>query len=663
MIRRWSPRMVKPYLASSVPEHQLAEMHRLMAEEIEEVAVFFMDTAGVITVWNRAAEVMKGYTAQEAIGQHLSLLYTEEDRARHWAEHNLGKAIEHGFYREETWRRKKDGSRFWARIALTALRDHTGRLIGFSKITMDLTEHKLLESCVEEREQTRRVLRAANAGTWTWRPQDEKVEVCANFLHLLGYQGAGSTVSFDEWLGFLNEDDRAGVAARMRRGTAARPGEPLGLEMRMRQADGADRWFAVHAEWHLDKAGKAWQLIGVNVDIDGLKVAEAGLRGAIAKLEEADARKDEFLAMLAHELRNPLAPIRSAAEVLRRTQLDEDRLRRTSEVIARQADHMTSLVDDLLDVSRVTRGLVELSRERIDVRHIIHDATEQASPVMESRHHRLVVHHAPAAFVMGDKKRLVQVASNLLNNAAKFTPEGGRIDVTTEVRGGEVLLSVTDDGIGMEPRTAARVFDLFAQAERTPDRSAGGLGLGLALVKSLIELHGGRVTAFSAGLGSGSTFTICLPLAALEEDNRDQLLQPGPVHAAGPARITVVDDNVDAAAMLGLLLEASGHDVTVEASARHALAASREAPADIYLLDIGLPEIDGYELARRLKSQPETGDAVLIAVTGYGQESDRQEALAAGFDHHVVKPVHPEKLLSLLDSLDLPRRRSGGTAG
>jgi CheY-like chemotaxis protein len=175
-------------------------------------------------------------------------------------------------------------------------------------------------------------------------------------------------------------------------------------------------------------------------------------------------------------------------------------------------------------------------------------------------------------------------------------------------------------------------------------------------------LHGGRVTAFSRGLGSGSTFTVCLPLAALDEDGRDHLLQPGPAHAAGPARITVVDDNVDAAEMLGLLLEASGHAVTVLASARRALAASREAPADVYLLDIGLPEIDGYELARRLKSQPETGDAVLIAVTGYGQERDREEALAAGFDHHVVKPVHPETLLSLLGSLDLPRRRGGGGA-
>jgi CheY-like chemotaxis protein len=219
-----------------------------------------------------------------------------------------------------------------------------------------------------------------------------------------------------------------------------------------------------------------------------------------------------------------------------------------------------------------------------------------------------------------------------------------------------VLLGVIDNGIGMRHETAERVFDLFAQAERTPDRSAGGLGLGLALVKSLVELHGGTVTAFSAGLGSGSAFTVSLPLAGAQGDERAVAAPAGGSTAAGPARITVVDDNADAAEMLGLLLEASGHEVTVERNARRALSASKHNPADIYLLDIGLPEIDGYQLARALKAQPETEASVLIAVTGYGQESDRAQALAAGFSHHLVKPVHPEKLLDLLGTLDVERR-------
>ncbi|MFL6694434.1 MAG: ATP-binding protein [Ramlibacter sp.] len=656
--------MVKPYLISSIPEHQLAEFHRLMSEEIEDVAVFFMDTHGVITVWNRAAEVMKGYTAQEAIGQHLSMLYTEEQRANGWAEHNLGEARKHGFYKEETWRRRKDGTRFWARIALTALKDPTGKLLGFSKITMDLTEHKLLESCVKEREQTRRVLRAANAGTWTWRPDLDQVDISENFLRLLGHTGGDTSVPFATWIGFIVPEDRAQFASRLEEARQNIPGDALSMEMRMGPAGGeGERWFYVHADWHREKDDAPWQLSGVNVDIHGLKKAEAELRTAVAKLTEADRRKDEFLAMLAHELRNPLAPIRSAAEVLRRSQLDEQRLRRTSDVIARQADHMTSLVDDLLDVSRVTRGLVELTHERIDVRQIVVDATEQVSPMLESRRHRLMVHHAPAAVVRGDKKRLVQVVANLLNNAAKFTPEGGKIEVTTEVREGKVLLSVIDDGIGMKPDTAARVFDLFAQAERTPDRSAGGLGLGLALVKSLVELHGGAVTAFSAGLGSGSTFTVWLPLADPAGAEAEAAIQAGASEAAGTARITVVDDNADAAEMLGMLLEASGHEVTVEHSARRALDRSKADPADIYLLDIGLPEIDGYELARALKSQPETAESVLIAVTGYGQEADRAHALAAGFSHHLVKPVNPEKLLTMLDRLDVMRRNGTDEPG
>ncbi|MDB5912502.1 MAG: putative histidine kinase, hybrid, partial [Ramlibacter sp.] len=207
--------MLQPYLVSSIPERQLTEFYRLMTEEIEDVAVFFLDVNGVITTWNRAAEVIKGYTAEEAIGQHLALLYTEEQRQQGWAEHNLRDAARDGFYKEETWRRKKDGSLFWARIALTALKDHSGELLGFSKITLDLTDHKLLEGCVKEREQTRRVLRAANAGTWTWRPDRSEVTVCENFLRLLGRQGKEATLALGEWLRFFHEEDAPRVASRL----------------------------------------------------------------------------------------------------------------------------------------------------------------------------------------------------------------------------------------------------------------------------------------------------------------------------------------------------------------------------------------------------------------------------------------------------------------
>ena len=369
------------------------------------------------------------------------------------------------------------------------------------------------------------------------------------------------------------------------------------------------------------------------------------------QLKIADRRKDEFLAMLAHELRNPLAPIGAAAEILQRVKLDEDRVRRTSQIIGRQVAHMTHLINDLLDVSRVTRGLVTLDNAPQDIRHIVAEAVEQVTPVMRARRHQLALHLSPGStMVAGDKKRLVQVLANILNNAAKYTNEGGNIALRTEVHGEQVLVEVSDDGIGMTADLARHVFDLFAQAERSPDRSAGGLGLGLALVKSLVELHGGTVTCHSAGIGQGSTFTICLPhLAAQEAASPDTkagaLWQPG----ARSLRILIVDDNVDAASMLGMLLEAAGHRVMVEYGARQALARAKVEACDVCLLDIGLPGMDGNELAQQLRLLPHASRAVLVAVTGYGQESDRQRTQASGFDHHLVKPVDTRQLSAILD--------------
>ncbi|MDB5744496.1 MAG: putative histidine kinase, hybrid [Polaromonas sp.] len=645
--------MSTPYLATSLPEHQVAELHRLMTEEIKEVAVFFMDTDGIITVWNRAAEEMKGYTAQDAIGSHLSLLYTDEENERGWAHHNLKEAKANGFYREEAWRKRKDGSLFWARIALTALRDHAGVHIGFSKVTVDLTEHKRLERCVKEREQTRRILRTANAGTWTWHPDTGQVEVCANFLGLLGHPNQDATMPFEQWLEFVAPADRSLMAEKLASAHAAGPGSPLVMETRMCARDGNCRWFYVHADWYRETPDDPYVLSGVNVDIQELRTASEELRQAVDKLREADARKDEFLAMLAHELRNPLAPIRSAAELLKIARLEDAQVRKTSQIIARQVDHMTSLVDDLLDVSRVTRGLVTLEKEPLDIDDIVTDALEQVRPLVQSRHQHLAVAlSADAAAVHADKKRMVQVVGNLLNNAAKYTPENGHLLLKTEVGENEVVLSIIDDGIGMEPELAGRVFDLFTQAARTPDRSSGGLGLGLALVKSLVELHGGTVSCASQGLGKGSCFSVRLPLLAADAKAKAKAQQPGSgLQASKPLRVMIVDDNEDAAQMLAMFLEASGHQVLVEYGARRALERARIEPPDVYLLDIGLPEIDGNELAQRIRAQPETANGVLIAVTGYGQEHDRKAALAAGFRHHLVKPVDPAKLVALLSGM------------
>jgi PAS domain S-box-containing protein len=383
-------------------------------------------------------------------------------------------------------------------------------------------------------------------------------------------------------------------------------------------------------------------IVSFYLDITERKLAEE-------KLRAADQRKDEFLAMLAHELRNPLAPISAAADLLKIGRLDENRVRQSSAIIGRQVKHMTSLVDDLLDVSRVTRGLVTLARAPVAARTIVDEAIEQVRPLFEARRQRLSVQVVnPDATVLGDKARLVQVLANLLNNASRYTPEERRIEVEARIEGQQLVLEVRDEGIGMEPELSTRVFELFAQAKRSADRSQGGLGLGLALVKNLVELHGGTVVCDSPGLGQGSSFVVTLPLmqAAAQQDARTP---SAPAEgAAPPLRLLVVDDNVDAAATLGMLLEACGYEVMVENDSLRALElALRECP-DVALLDIGLPEMDGNELARRLRLDARTRGMLLVAITGYGQEQDRLAALDAGFDHHMVKPVDLGKLAALL---------------
>ncbi|WP_306397754.1 ATP-binding protein [Telluria beijingensis] len=390
-----------------------------------------------------------------------------------------------------------------------------------------------------------------------------------------------------------------------------------------------------------------------------LRKAMAEQDTLIAALRQADRRKDEFLAMLAHELRNPLAPIVSAATMLSNFNLDPGMVQRASEIVARQAGHMTSLIDDLLDVSRVTRGKVELELRELDFKDVVADAIEQVRPLIEKHCHRLVLDLPPArAIVVGDRKRLVQVMTNLLSNAAKYTLEGGRIEVQLTTRDGALAVEIRDDGIGMSPELIASAFDLFAQGARGLDRSQGGLGIGLALVRSLLKLHGGTVEASSDGAGRGSTFRVGLPLSTrvqVERRARDRNAEQGRMP---PLRIGVVDDNEDAAVTLSLLLEALGHTVLVAHSAREALTALPAFGPDVCLLDIGLPEMNGYELAAALRKKPGMAQAILIAVTGYAQEKDRAQALAAGFHDLFAKPVDLEVLGAALVQIEGRRAES-----
>jgi signal transduction histidine kinase len=363
-------------------------------------------------------------------------------------------------------------------------------------------------------------------------------------------------------------------------------------------------------------------------------------------------RKDEFLAMLAHELRNPLAPISAAAQLMTMVDLAPARVRQTSAVIQRQVAHMTALVDDLLDVSRVTQGLVAITRAPQDIKTVLANAVEQARPLIEAQGHTLSIALPPqAAQVMGDAKRLVQVFANLLNNAAKYTPAGGAIRMAMEVDDQEVRVHVEDNGVGISSDLLPYIFDIFTQGERSIDRATGGLGLGLALVKSLAELHHGSVSCVSAGPGQGSRFTVRLPRTNAGLPAPAIQSACAPRAPAGALRILLVDDNVDAALMLKDVLELGGHEVAVEHDPYCAIERAARQQPDVGVLDIGLPGMDGHALARHLLAQPATQHMVCIAITGYGREQDRDAALAAGFQHHLVKPVDVAQLTSLLARL------------
>ena len=367
------------------------------------------------------------------------------------------------------------------------------------------------------------------------------------------------------------------------------------------------------------------------------------------QLRDADKRKDEFLALLAHELRNPLAPVRNAVSIMRLKGTDDPQLEWCHQVIDRQASQLTRLVDDLLDVSRITRGKINLRREDVELSSIIRDAVDTSRPLVDANRHELRVVLPDLPVVLhGDAARLTQIVANLLNNAAKYQNEGGVIDLNAQRDGNFVEIRVRDNGIGLSDEMLPRLFELFSQGERTLDRSQGGLGIGLSLVKKLVELHGGTVTAKSGGLGKGSEFAVRLP--CLPQLPQAKHLTPNGVAAVNgetqSQRILVVDDSIDAAESMAILLRNDGHQVTVAHDGVTALELAASVRPSMVLLDIGLPGIDGYEVCRRVR---ELGLPVrIVAMTGYGQEKDRQRAKAAGFDTHTVKPVQYDELRRLI---------------
>ena len=482
----------------------------------------------------------------------------------------------------------------------------------------------------------------AQIGTWEWDPETRMVWFSDESLQLLGLSAEKEAEVQEEWKRNIHAKHLSHVYQMLEECATCRACE---IEYRYQHPERGDRW--IYSKAGLVEHAGHRHIVGICLDVTQRRQAEEAIK-------DVNRRKDEFLAMLAHELRNPLAPIRNAAQLLNVHSAGQPESEWARAVIERQTKHLASLVDGLLDVSRMVSGQITLRKKPIELSEVVHDAVETSRPLIRLRKHHLTVQLPEQPVLLeADLTRLSQVISNLLNNAAKYTDDGGQIRLDAVVDNGIVILRVRDTGLGIDPQLLPHIFDLFTQAERTPDRSEGGLGIGLTLVKRLVELHGGAVEAHSEGLGSGAEFIVRLPVLARTATTQPAEKVAGRVPVAAPAdarslRILVVDDNVDAADSIAMLLSMEGHQTRAVNTARAALLAVPDFKPEVVLLDIGLPEMDGYEVARRLRAQNGDHRMRLVAVTGYGQPADRRRAHAAGFDEHMVKPVEPAALQDFL---------------
>jgi PAS domain S-box-containing protein len=493
---------------------------------------------------------------------------------------------------------------------------------------------------------------AAHMGTWQLNVDSDRLECSDEFLHLIGVEralwaGTGSALD-----AMVHPDD----AARRQRvqAEAIQRGTFMELEFRIRRSDGEVRWMQSRGECPRAAHAQPLRFFGVMVDITERKRMEDALR-------EADRRKDQFLATLAHELRNPLAPIYNGLCLLRHADVSPEHRSQVHDMLDRQLKHIIRLVDDLLDVSRISLGKIELRRERIDVEAVARGAAEMSAPMIEAGRHRLdLLPPAEPLVVHADPVRLTQALSNLLNNAAKYTREGGLITLSVRPVGSEVEFSVRDNGVGIPAPMLERIFDMFVQLERFEDGSRPGLGIGLTMVRLLVNLHGGEVEARSEGEGRGSEFIVRLPLAAPEVQAADAAQAAEALPASCRRRVLLVDDNRDFADSLAALLALAGAESEVVYDGASALAAIALRPPEVVLLDLGMAGVDGYAVASSIRRNPRFQSIALVAITGWGQEQDRRRTMAAGFDYHLTKPVDPGAVLTLLSGL---QRRRAAPAG
>jgi len=633
------------------------ELYKLMADRVLDYAIFLLDLEGKVCSWNAGAEAIKQYSAREIMGRHFSVFYTPADIARDWPNQELQRAMMEGRFEDEGWRVKKDGSRFWANVVITALRDDRGVLQAYSKITRDLTQRKKYEETLRQSEERFRLLVEGvqdyaiymldSLGTVTsWNAGARRIK---------GYDAA--EVIGKHFSRFYTPDDVEAGKPWTELAIAREQGRAEDEGWRVRK-DGSKFWARVVVTPVLDSEGTLCGFAKVTQDLTLRRHSEA--------LELTAANINDFIAVLAHELRNPLAPIRSAVQLQRISDPADPGYDKMREIIERQSGQLSRIVDDLLDISRITRGTLSIDKHPRDLGSIVNRGVETARPNIEAGKHTLqVTLPVVPVRVNCDELRLTQALTNILNNAARYTDPGGRITVTVSTAESEGTplgrISVRDTGKGIDPTLLHSIFGMFVQGKDPLQRPAAGLGVGLALTRSLVELHHGTVEAISEGVGKGSEFIISLPLLSPELIT-DSSAKKCPVRLSALAeverspakrRILIVDDNVDAAVALASLLKKYGHDVLEVHDGTEAIKAFEGFRPEIVLLDIGMPGMNGLEVARRLRQRNRSPRVLIIAITGWGKTEDEAVSREAGFDLHLVKPVEEAELLKAVGSHSL----------
>jgi PAS domain S-box-containing protein len=656
---------------------------------------------GRILSWNAGASRIFGYTAEEVIGRPITIIIPPElhdEERRILNQVRGGHRIEHF----DTIRIAKDGRRIPISLTVSPVRDSRGVIIGASKVARDVSERKRAEQALLASEgrlaaEADALAKLNELSTQLWRSRslDEGLdEILAAVIDLLGAEkgniqlldAEGSKLSIvaqrgfgPDYLEFFREVSATDDSAYSR---ALRSGQRILIEdvetdgpyaafralartagycsmisTPLMSADGAplgmvsSHFRLIHRPSQQELRRLDLYLRQASDFIQRCKL-EQELQRSEEALRDADRRKDEFLALLAHELRNPLAPIRYALAANRKSGRTPEQRKRAEEIIERQVTHMSRLLDDLLDVSRITRNSLELKKSPTELTLVVGSAIETARPMLDTKRHTLSVDLPKRAVQLeADAVRLAQVFSNLLINAAKYTDPGGLIQLRAAQEGNEIVVAVRDNGIGISADMMPRLFAMFSQAQAALGRSEGGLGIGLSLVRGLVTLHGGSVEAHSDGPGCGSEFIVRLPAGTPVDDHADTEVEAEALVAGAGMKILVVDDNRDAADACATLLELSGHHVQTAYTGRRALELAETFRPHALLLDIGLPDLDGYQLAGKVRAAPWGRGIILIAVTGWGQEEDRRRAFDAGFDHHLTKPIAAETVESLLQSL------------